>query len=62
MPRVPKKTSILTARIAPEVKQSLERAADSERRSQASMLEVMVLEWCKRHRIPVGTAPKNAKA
>jgi uncharacterized protein (DUF1778 family) len=44
-----RKTSILTARIAPEVKLALRAAADAERRSLANMLEVAVLEYCKSH-------------
>ena len=62
MPRIPRKTAILTCRITPEVKQQLALAAEAERRSQASMLEVMVVEWCKRHSVINTAASKSKKA
>jgi len=62
MPRVPKKTLSLTCRITPEVKESLALAADAERRSLAGMLEVMVLEWCKRHRVRIKSGNRTNKA
>lgn len=46
-----KKTEVLTARVTPEFKQALAAAAASEHRSQASMLEHLVLEYCRRHRL-----------
>ena len=46
MARIPKKTSVLTVRVAPEVKAALQDAADTERRSLANMLEVAVLAYC----------------
>jgi len=51
MPRLSRKTSVLTCRITPEMKERLSLAADAERRSLAGMLEVMVLDWCKRHKV-----------
>lgn len=51
MSHLARKTSILTCRITPEMKERLVRAAEVEHRSLASMLEVMVLDWCKRHGI-----------
>jgi hypothetical protein len=47
MPRLPRKTSVLTVRVAPEVKAALEKAAAAERRSLANMLEVAVLAYCR---------------
>lgn len=58
MPRLPRKTAVLTVRIAPEVKAALEEAAASERRSLANMLEVMVLAYCNEH---AGTPPERAR-
>lgn len=49
----PLKTSVISVRVPPEVKDALERAAATERRSQASMVEVMVLNYCRDHSIPV---------
>jgi hypothetical protein len=46
MTRSPKKTSVLTVRITPEVRAALQRAAADERRSLANMLEVAVLSYC----------------
>jgi predicted transcriptional regulator len=46
MPRIPTKTSVLTVRVAPEVKAALQEVADTERRSLANMLEVAVLAYC----------------
>ena len=62
MPRVARKTAILTCRLPPEVKQQLALAADIERRSQASMLEVMVLDWCRRHGVATKSPGKTHKA
>jgi uncharacterized protein (DUF1778 family) len=43
---VQKKTAVLTVRVTPEVKRILKAAADRERRSQANLLECLVLEHC----------------
>jgi len=45
MPRPVTKTALLTFRVAPEVRATLERAARQQRRSLTSMLEVIVLKW-----------------
>src|SRR5262245_6362652 len=41
------KTEVVSARVPPDVKAALAAAAESERRSVASMLEVMVLSYCR---------------
>lgn len=41
------KTEVVSVRVAPRIKAALQRAAESEMRSQANMVEVMVLEYCK---------------
>jgi hypothetical protein len=41
-----KKTAVLTVRVTPEVKRILKAAADRERRSQANLIECLVLEHC----------------
>ena len=50
------KAATLTFRIDPEIKEALRTAAQQERRSLANMIDVMVLEWCERHDIPVPPA------
>lgn len=40
-------------RLADDVLGLLRLAAQRERRSQASMLEVMILDWCRRHDVEV---------
>jgi hypothetical protein len=42
---------MLTVRVEPRTKTALTAAANSERRSLANMLEVMVLAWCRDHDI-----------
>ena len=51
------KTEVVSARVPPDVKAALSAAAEIERRSVASMLEVMVLSYCRDH----GIAPAPAK-
>jgi hypothetical protein len=45
------KTEVVSARVPPDVKAALSAAAELERRSVASMLEVMVLSYCREHGI-----------
>jgi hypothetical protein len=49
MPRPKLKTTTLTVRIEPKVKEALAKAASAERRSLANMLEVAVLTYCTQH-------------
>ena len=60
MPRPSSKTVVLTCRVTPEVKALLAAAADSERRSLANMLEVIVHEACERRSI-TSAEPQQAK-
>lgn len=46
-----RKTEVVSARVPPDVKAALSAAAEVERRSVASMLEVMVLSYCRDHGI-----------
>lgn len=49
---MPTKPSAPTSfRLSSDVKQLLNTAAARERRSQTGMLEVMVVDWCQRHRV-----------
>jgi hypothetical protein len=52
------KTEVVSARVPPDVKAALSAAAEVERRSVASMLEVMVLSYCRDHGIAI--APVKA--
>lgn len=49
MPRIRRKTSVLSLRIEPTVKEAIQEVADRERRSVAAMVEVMALEYCRQH-------------
>lgn len=63
MTREKRKTDTLSLRIEPSVKEAIRTAADRERRSVASMIEIMALEYCRAHDMPPGTAKKrSAKA
>lgn len=53
------KTEVVSARVPPDVKAALSAAAEVERRSVASMLEVMVLSYCREHGIDA-PVPKAA--
>lgn len=41
------KTEVVSVRVPPDVKAALATAAEQERRSLASMLEFMVLDYCR---------------
>ena len=45
------KTEVISVRVPPDVKEALSTAAKVERRSLASMVEVMVLGYCHDHGI-----------
>ena len=50
------KTEVVSARVPPDVKVALSAATEAERRSVASMLEVMVLSYCRDHGIAATVA------
>lgn len=57
------KTSTLTFRIEPALKEALCTAADHEHRSIANMVEVMIRDYCGRTAVPIrASAPPTAKA
>lgn len=60
MPRL--KGETLSIRTSPEIKELLRLAADREHRSVASMVEVLVLEYARRHNLQAITTPAKAKA
>ena len=51
------KTSTLTFRIDPALKDALRTAADHEHRSIANMVEVMIRDYCGRTGVPTQSAP-----
>ena len=57
-----KKTEVVSVRVPPDVKNALVAAAEQERRSLASMVEFMVLDYCKTHDIVVEPPSKVAKS
>ena len=61
MPKLKTKTAILSIRVEPRVRYVLERAAEAERRSLASMAEILILEGCERRGLP-STAPTQSKS
>lgn len=59
------KTEVVSVRVPPDVKAALIAAAEQERRSVASMVEYMVLDYCRTHGIALGQVagpPKAPKA
>lgn len=54
------KTEVVSVRVPPDVKAALAAAAHAERRSCASMLEVMVLAYCKSRGIASPAYPPKA--
>ena len=51
------KTSTLTFRIEPALKDALRTAADHEHRSIANMVEVMIRDYCGRAGVPTQSVP-----
>lgn len=58
----PQKTGTLTVRLAPDTKAALREAADREHRSVASMLEVMIRDWCGRRGKKPLACPQSPEA
>ncbi len=47
------KTTTLTFRIDPAIKEALSLAAEREHRSLANMVEVLILDYCERNGIEI---------
>lgn len=47
------KTTTLTFRIEPRLKEALRTAAQREHRSISNMVEVLIRDHCERHDIPI---------
>ena len=55
------KTATLTLRIEPALKDALKHAAESEHRSIANMVEVLIRDHCSRRGIAVEAASKESR-
>ena len=55
------KTTTLTFRIEPELKEALRTAAEREHRSIANMVAVLIRDYCNEHRIPVAKSKQIDK-
>lgn len=56
------KTEVVSVRVPPDVKAALLAAAEHERRSIASMVEFMVLEYCRARGIVPPPPSKTSRA
>ena len=56
------KTTVISVRVPPDIKSALATAADLERRSLATMVEVMVLDYCRSRAIPLPLAAPDSPA
>lgn len=56
------KTEVVSVRVPPDVKAALVAAAEQERRSLASMVEYMVIDYCKSHGIGAVPAKVDPRA
>ena len=59
MPRT--KNEVLTIRTTAEVKALLKLAAEREHRSAASMIEVLVRDYAKSHKLAIATEKKPGR-
>lgn len=53
------KSEVVSVRVGPHIKAALQRAADSEMRSQANMFEVMVVAYCRERGYPLPGVPDD---
>lgn len=60
MPRT--KDEVLSIRTTAEVKALLREAADQERRSVSSMVEILVYDYAERHALRPATSPAKRQA
>lgn len=55
------KSTTLTLRIDPDVKEALRTAAEQEHRSITNMVEVLIREYCSRNEIDIQKTKTNEK-
>ena len=53
------KSTTLTVRVHPEVKEGLRAAAEMERRSLANMIEIMIRDYCARSGVTINDWPPS---
>lgn len=56
------KTGVVSVRVPPDVKAALVTAAEQDRRSLASMVEFIVLDYCRTRGIMLAPPAKSRKA
>ena len=56
------KSTTLTLRIDPDVKEALRTAAEQEHRSITNMVEVLIREYCQQHNIALGRENEQSKS
>ena len=56
-----RKTTTVTIRLEPAVKAAAEIAAGRDRRSLTNLIEVLILEHCKAHKIDIAAAPNGGE-
>lgn len=59
--RIKTKTEVISHTVKPFVKKALAHAAEKENRSKANMLEVIILEYCKKNNIKIEGIEKNGQ-
>ena len=58
--RPKKKTAVMTLRVDPRVKAAAEKAAERDNRSVTSLVEVLILDYCRTHSIlPEDPSPQE---
>lgn len=60
MPRL--KGETLSIRTSPDIKELLRLAAHREHRSVASMVEILVLEYARKHNLQAAREPEKSEA
>lgn len=53
------KSQVVSVRVEPHIKAALQIAAEREMRSNANMVEVMVVAYCRAHGYPLEGVPDN---
>ena len=56
------KSTTLTLRIDPDVKEALRTAAEQEHRSITNMVEVLIREYCQQHNIILGQINEQSES
>lgn len=56
------KSTTLTLRIDPDVKEALRTAAEQEHRSITNMVEVLIRDYCQQHNIVLDQEKKQVRA